>query len=96
MKVKTMFTMQKHILQEHSTSSVYKHALRWVYTPGATAMRGICDVAFNIDIPSQQQSNCELMLFCYIFRSIGMDWKVGERFRRQRESGGKPHETTEK
>jgi hypothetical protein len=25
-----------------------------------------------------------------------MDWKVGERFRRQRESGGKPHETTEK
>jgi hypothetical protein len=68
MKVKTMFTMQKHILQEHSTSSVYKHALRWVYTPGATAMRGICDVAFNIDIPSQRQSTSSLTIASENFR----------------------------
>jgi hypothetical protein len=47
--------------------------LRWVYTPGATAMRRICDVAFNITIPSQRQRTSSLTIARENFRTIEFD-----------------------
>jgi hypothetical protein len=39
----------------------WRFPLRWVYTPGATVMQRICDVAFNIAIPSQRQRMSSLV-----------------------------------
>ena len=40
----------------------------WVYTPGPTAIRRICDVAFNIAIPSQRQRTSLLTIASENFR----------------------------
>ena len=42
--------------------------LRWVYTPDETPMRRICDVAFNIAIPSQRQRTSSMTITCENFR----------------------------
>ena len=46
----------------------WRFPLRWVYTPGATVMQRICDVAFNIAIPSQRQRMSSLTIASENFR----------------------------